>query len=341
MKDRKKAGKVSVWELEPVARLPACLAMELLTSQLYIKAFAAKLSLAYGILCTQTPDFYKPTSSISSSCNKQMKIFDWMQSKLTGKTQIKKPSSKVFDDDKVQKPPKEEVNEWPHGLLTIGTLGNSDLKEDQQSNPPPSPKNHPHGFTPEEVRNIQNELNSYLNEEADHQSNSGTELEKVPNFLPLDKFLNRQSSLKAERNGNNADCDEPKENGSRFQRSGNVVLSRGKDVCLENTNTAIGKKSLSFLLKKVCVCRSGFAPAAAPGLRDPILESRMEKILKAILHKKIYPKSSSASTMSMKKYLENGHNIAKSANDEEINIDKEDEGSKWVKTDSEYIVLEI
>ncbi|XP_008242324.1 PREDICTED: uncharacterized protein LOC103340664 [Prunus mume] len=270
-----------------------------------------------------------------------MKIFDWMQSKLTGKTLIKKPSSKVFDDDKVQKPPKEEVNEWPHGLLTIGTLGNSDLKEDQQSNPPPSPKDHLHGFTPEEVRNIQNELNSYLNEEADHQSNSGAELEKVPNFLPLDKFLTRQSSLKVERNGNNADCDEPKENGSRFQRSGSVVLSRGKDVCLENTNTAIGKKSLSFLLKKVFVCRSGFAPAAAPGLRDPILESRMEKILKAILHKKIYPKSSSASTMSMKKYLENRHNIAKSANDEEINIDKEDEGSKWVKTDSEYIVLEI
>lgn len=184
----------------------------------------------------------------------------------------------VFIDDKVQKPPKEEVNEWPHGLLTIGTLGNSDLKEDQQSNPPPSPKDHLHGFTPEEVRNIQNELNSYLNEEADHQSNSGAELEKVPNFLPLDKFLTRQSSLKAERNGNNADCDEPKENGSRFQRSGSVVLSRGKDVCLENTNTAIGKKSLSFLLKKVFVCRSGFAPAAAPGLRDPILESRMEKV---------------------------------------------------------------
>lgn len=74
MKDRKKAGKVSVWELEPVARLPACLAMELLTSQLYIKAFAAKPSVAYGILCTLTPDFYKPTSPISSSCNKQMKV---------------------------------------------------------------------------------------------------------------------------------------------------------------------------------------------------------------------------------------------------------------------------
>ncbi|KAI5320054.1 hypothetical protein L3X38_039762 [Prunus dulcis] len=256
--------------------------MELLTSQLYIKAFAAKLSLAYGILCTQTPDFYKPTSSISSSCNKQMKIFDWMQSKLTGKTLIKKPSSKVFYDDKVQKPPKEEVNEWPHGLLTIGTLGNGDLKEDQQSNPPPSPKNHPHGFTPEEI------------------------------VMSLKKMAVASN------------------------RSGSVVLSRGKDVCLENTNTAIGKKSLSFLLKKVFVCRSGFAPAAAPGLRDPILESRMEKILKAILHKKIYPKNSSASTMSMKKYLENRHNIAKSANDEEINIDKEDEGSKWVKTDSEY-----
>ncbi|KAM1155859.1 hypothetical protein ACFX2B_026445 [Malus domestica] len=240
-----------------------------------------------------------------------------MQSKLTGKPRLEKPSLKFFDDEKVQqKPSKEEANEWHHGLLAVGTLGNGDLKLDQQTNPPPSPNDHLHDFTPEEATHIQNELSSYLN-----QSNSAAllELEKAPN-----KFLSNQSSLKPEiTSTDNVDCDElPKENMSPFQRSSSVVLSRGKDVCLDNTNSTIGKKSLSFLLKKVFVCSSGFAPAAAaPGLRDPVPESRMEKILRAILHKKIYPQSSSTSTMSMKKYLENSN--PKSAK------------AKWDKTDSE------
>ncbi|KAM2621446.1 hypothetical protein TB2_026194 [Malus domestica] len=199
-----------------------------------------------------------------------------MQSKLTGKPRLEKPSLKFFDDEKVQqKPSKEEANEWHHGLLAIGTFGNGDLKLDQQTNPPPSPNDHLHDFTPEDATHIQNELSSYLN-----QSNSAAllELEKAPN-----KFLSNQSSLKPEiTSTDNVDCDElPKENMSRFQRSSSVVLSRGK---------------------------IGFAPAAAaPGLRDPVPESRMEKILRAILHKNIYPRSSSTSTMSMKKYLENSN----------------------------------
>ncbi|KAM1619408.1 hypothetical protein PS2_017771 [Malus domestica] len=64
----------------------------------------------------------------------------------------------------------------------------------------------------------------------------------------------KQSSLIPERTGTkNADCDEPNVNISLFQRSASVVLSRGKDVCLDNTNSAIGKKSPSFLLTKVFV----------------------------------------------------------------------------------------
>ncbi|KAM1283616.1 hypothetical protein ACFX13_027286 [Malus domestica] len=251
-------------------------------------------------------------------------IFDWMQSKLTGKARIEKPSLKVFKDEKMQqKPSKEEANEWPHGLLAIGTLGNGDLKHDQQTNPPPSPNDHLHDFTPEEATHIQNELSSYWN-----QSNLAAllELEKAPN-----KFLSKRLSLKPERTStDNVDCDQlPKENMSRFQRSSSVVLRRGKDVCLDNTNSTIGKKSLSFLLKKVFFCSSGFAlAAAAPGLRDPVPDSRMEKILRAILHKKIYPQSSSTSTMSMKKYLENSNPKSAKANEE----------SKWDKTDSEYLL---
>ena len=176
----------------------------------------------------------------------------------------------------MQKPAKEgqPINEWPHGLLTIGTLGsNHEPKEDLHATPPPSPRDLLHDFTPEEATHIQNELNSFFNEHVDQSSSSAAELGK----------FHRQSSLKlTERTSSNAtDSDEPKEHfTSRFQSSASVILSRGKDVnCLENTNTAIGKKSLSFLLKKIFVCRSGFAPpVAAPALRDPIPESRMEKV---------------------------------------------------------------
>ncbi|XP_062020257.1 protein DEEPER ROOTING 1-like [Rosa rugosa] len=306
--------------------------MEILRSQLYKSLFEVQLSVAYGICVLHL-----------------ISIFNWMQSKLTGKPQIKKPNLKLFDDHKVQKPPKEDqpISEWPHGLLTIGTLGsNHESKEDLHAwaNPPPSPRDPLHDFTPAEATHIQNELNSFFNEHVDQSSYSAAE---------LGKFLNRQSSLKlTERtNSNAADSDELKEHfNSQFQRSASVVLSRGKDVnCLENTNTAIGKKSiLSFLLKKMFVCSSGFAPpVAAPALRDPIPESRMEKLLRAILHKKIYPQQSSNSTVSKKKYLENRH-ITKSvtASEEQLDpkrddSDSNDDGSKWDKTDSEYIVLEI
>ncbi|XP_024177749.1 protein DEEPER ROOTING 1 [Rosa chinensis] len=253
-----------------------------------------------------------------------------MQSKLTGKPHIKKPNLKLFDDDhKVQKPPKEDqpISEWPHGLLTIGTLGsNHESKEDLHAwaNPPPSPREPLHDFTPAEATHIQNELNSFVNEHFDQSSSSAAE---------LGKFLNRQSSLKlTERtnNSNAADSDEPKEHfNSRFQRSASVVLSRGKDVnCLENTNTAIGKKSLTFLLKKMFVCSSGFAaPVAAPALRDLIPESRMEKLLRAILQKKIYPQPSSNSTVSKKKYLENRH-ITKSVTATEEQLDPKRDDSE-------------
>ncbi|GKE66873.1 hypothetical protein Tco_1521034, partial [Tanacetum coccineum] len=55
-----------------------------------------------------------------------------------------------------------------------------------------------------------------------------------------------------------------------------------------------GKKSISFLLKKIFVCSSGFP--TIPSLRDPLPESRMEKILRAMLKNKINPQHSQASS---------------------------------------------
>lgn len=54
--------------------------------------------------------------------------------------------------------------------------------------------------------------------------------------------------------------------------------SAGKDISFDSTKSTgvISKKSLSFLLKKMIACRSGLAPA--PSLKDPVSESRMEKV---------------------------------------------------------------
>ncbi|CAN6886342.1 unnamed protein product, partial [Brassica oleracea] len=73
-----------------------------------------------------------------------------------------------------------------------------------------------------------------------------------------------------------------------------------------NTDVTIGKKkSLSFLLKKMFVCTSGFKtppPLLDLSRGDSFPNTRMEKMLRTILNKKIHPQSSNNTA---KKYLEN------------------------------------
>ncbi|XP_065851110.1 protein NEGATIVE GRAVITROPIC RESPONSE OF ROOTS [Euphorbia lathyris] len=95
-----------------------------------------------------------------------------------------------------------------------------------------------------------------------------------------------------------------------------------------NVANSIKKKSFSFLLKKMFVSRPEFTPKL--NLRDQLPQSTMEKILRAILHKKIYPQNPNSTNSSTKKVLHKKHKE-----------ETKDNGSKWVKTDSEYIVLEI
>ncbi|CAN8292500.1 unnamed protein product [Cochlearia groenlandica] len=110
-----------------------------------------------------------------------------------------------------------------------------------------------------------------------------------------------------------------------------------KDLAAVNKDVTIGKKkkkSLSFLLKKMFVCTSGFK--TPPPLLDlsrgdsSLPNTRMEKMLRTILNKKIHPQRSNAIA---NKYLEN-HKII---NEARSSVD----ANKWVKTDSEYIVLEM
>ncbi|KAJ7951489.1 NGR2 [Quillaja saponaria] len=257
-----------------------------------------------------------------------------MQNKLGGKQENRKPSTyKASSTYQAKQEPREEFSDWPHGLLAIGTFGNNnELKENpdvQNIREEPSSSADIVDFTPEEVGKLQKELTKLLRRKPN--------VEKEIAELPLDRFLNCPSSLEVDRRISTALCSDSDDKEEDIEKTISIILGKCKDICAEtNSKKAIGKKSISFLLKKMFVCRSGFAPA--PSLRDTLQESRMEKLLRTILLKKINSQNSSQAP-SMKKYIEDKVITKKRKEDEAEQ--KSSDACKWVKTDSEYIVLEI
>ncbi|KAG0451728.1 hypothetical protein HPP92_026087 [Vanilla planifolia] len=108
----------------------------------------------------------------------------------------------------------------------------------------------------------------------------------------------------------------------------NGQLSLPKTCCgsTDDTHNLIRKRSVSFLVKKMLDRRIGFF--LRPSLNDPVPEQKMEKIAMKMLRKKSRPRAipRAPTTKCSKRSLEE---------------EKEEKGSKWVNTDSEYIVLEI
>ncbi|XP_038994983.1 protein NEGATIVE GRAVITROPIC RESPONSE OF ROOTS-like [Hibiscus syriacus] len=276
-----------------------------------------------------------------------MKFFGWMQNKLNGKQGCSK-SNAVSATYHMKPEQREEFGDWPHGLLAIGTFGNNDLKGNPQSEdtiqqessdirdpePEPSSSDDLHEFTVEEVGKLQKELTKLLS----GKPNSG--MKKEVTSLPLDRFLNCPSNLEVDRRFSNAVCSD---SGDRTEedidQTISVILGRCKDICGEDSKRkAIGKKSISFLLKKMFICSSGFSPA--PSLRDTPQESRMEKLLRVMLHKKIHNQNPNRAS-STKRYLEDKQAPKRQKNPDETQERKSEDGGKWVKTDSEFIVLEI
>ncbi|KAK0572838.1 hypothetical protein LWI29_038013 [Acer saccharum] len=255
-------------------------------------------------------------------------MFSWIHSKRNGCKHVSKKHDLVSSPNHyLQKELpaagcREEFIDWPHnghGLLAIGTIGNTNLKKITEKT------NLDENL--EEEGKLQNHLDLLFNE-AFGQT-------EAPNFS-LDKFV-KQSNDDDDDDAVHS-VDSSNKDDHHVQRSTSSVvynINREKDICFDNRGTAVSKKTLSFLLKKMFACTSDqFAPP--PSLRDPMIsESRMEKMLRAILHKKIYPQSSTSSTTlsAKKKYLENRHE-PKSANEDDENH-KRGNGSKWIKTDSE------
>nr|XP_018682041.1 PREDICTED: uncharacterized protein LOC103989647 isoform X1 [Musa acuminata subsp. malaccensis]XP_018682044.1 PREDICTED: uncharacterized protein LOC103989647 isoform X1 [Musa acuminata subsp. malaccensis] len=268
-----------------------------------------------------------------------MRILSWVQNKFHGRQEKKKFDAGVSSAHyaSMSGNQKEEPNDWPQALLTIGTLGNNDLKEEShrvEYSQDLDSSQDLSDFTIEEVNKLQKELKKLLTRKSKLKSNGSEIGEEDRANLPLNRFLNCPSSLEVDRTANTKhECSENENNGDLSPNT-KIMLSKLRDALLGNRNT-IKKKSISFLLKKVFVCGGGFAPA--PSSRDPAPESRMEKILRAILAKKM-SQPNSAPASSEKKYLENKPAERTREGEEE---DKKKAQCKWVKTDSEFIVLEI
>ncbi|KAM6599947.1 hypothetical protein CsatA_019556 [Cannabis sativa] len=287
-----------------------------------------------------------------------MKILSWMQSKLkygkhnennckktiTSKPFPQAPVVPVLVQQAENSSGKEEVNDWLYGLLAIGTLGNNDINKEDLYNadphhhetinkPPPPPSSSSNLLLRDPI--------CEADDDDDKEEDGSLELQidlkslilmhdkeaaagATGDHPSLERFLSRQSQSILEL------C---KSSTSNNTSGTTLALNRGKDVTMDNTtkNAIVGKKSFSFLLKKIFVCSSGF-PNSPPTPKSPTSEQRMEKILRAILHKKIYPQGSSNPSLSMKKYIENRHN-EDDLTDEQKNAVLN--GSKWVKTDSE------
>ncbi|RDX78750.1 hypothetical protein CR513_40918, partial [Mucuna pruriens] len=277
-----------------------------------------------------------------------LKILEWMQNRLNGSNGKKKHASSISTTHyMLHEPCKQEFSDWPQALLAIGTFGSNNMKEDSggrnnnTAEDSSSFQDCTQEVTLEEVRNLQNEFSIFFKGQV--EPNLAGEQEEHTNDLIKERLNSEDSRLEHEGKENESLSD----GCGNFYPSNSIIYSRGKDCCLDHSSKrGVGKKSLSFLLKKMLVCRSGFQPTP-PLFKDPLsTESRMEKILRAILHKKIYPQGSCSTTRFTKKYLET---TPISQFDDDYDDEEEEEefatakenGSKWVKTDSEYIVLEI
>lgn len=181
----------------------------------------------------------------------------------------------LFTDHYARQESREDFSDWPNGLLAIGTFGNSNVKESRNletQQPVEDPSSSPDlsDFTQEEVGKLQKELTKLLT------CKSTRKIEKEPTELPLDRFLNCPSSLEVDRRISSFVSTDLDDRDEEIERTISVIIRKCKEICKDNSKKAIGKKSISFLLKKIFVCQSGFAPS--PSLRDTLPESRMEKV---------------------------------------------------------------
>ncbi|XP_074586270.1 protein NEGATIVE GRAVITROPIC RESPONSE OF ROOTS-like [Curcuma longa] len=266
-----------------------------------------------------------------------MGIFNWVQNKFNGRREKRFDAGTCSAHYNSMPDDLKEQNGIPHALLAIGTFGDNELKEEPQQDDQPQnldSLDKLSNFTIEDANKLQKELKKLFSHKSKSKASVGLGMtEEDRANLPLNRFLNCPSSLEVDRTVSAKFESLESENSGDLSPITKLILYKLKDVLLGNHN-AIKKKSIPFLLKKMFMCGSGFTPA--PSLRDPIIESRMDKILRGILSKTICQHCSAP--ISSKKYLKNKQKEQVHKEEEEC---RKKAKSKWVKTDSEFIVLEI
>lgn len=145
---------------------------------------------------------------------------------------------------------KEEFSDWPNGLLAIGTFGNTNLKQSEKLF---TIQDHVEINTTSEDNQFDKELRLLLSNHisVDPEKQQNLSVEEL-----LDCLLQHESK-------------------------GITRNASRKEIRSDNKRRGIGKKSLSFLIKKAFLCRGGFGPS--PILRDPLPDlkldrSRMDKV---------------------------------------------------------------
>ncbi|KAG6473607.1 hypothetical protein ZIOFF_067524 [Zingiber officinale] len=271
-----------------------------------------------------------------------LQILSWVQNKFQERQEKKRLDAVVksahLPHCSLPVDPKEEFKDWPQSLLAIGTFGDTEIKEESHSGHHfqcIEASQDLSDFGVEEFNQLKKELKKLLSlkskckSKSSSSSNGSEIMEEGGGNMPLNRFLNFPSRLGVDKAlSTSLERLASDNNGDISPSSKMILISKVKDMLLENPK-ALKKKSVSFIIKKMFVCSSGFAPA--PSLRDPIPESRMEKMLRAILTKKIHQQSSAP--IASKKCIENKSTEETQAGEE--GDDKGKDKCKWVKTDSD------
>lgn len=170
--------------------------------------------------------------------------------------------SPIFTDYSAQESgDKEPFEEWPQGLLAIGTFGNHETKKEtpkyKQTHKTSRLRDFPE-FTKDEMERLERELENLLLLEP-----MGRRHEHISNTLPPANCWKTADDFEGGELGN-------------LSPKAMTILRKAKDVLIESQRNQKSQQPILLLLRRMFVCSGGFSPA--PSLRDPILESKKEKV---------------------------------------------------------------
>ncbi|XP_062199772.1 protein DEEPER ROOTING 1-like [Phragmites australis] len=248
-----------------------------------------------------------------------MKIFSWVANKIGGKQESRRSAGSTAPyRANVLECRNDEFSDWPQSLLAIGTFGNKQIEEEAQSSSGNvKTMQDSINLTEGEVDDIRNGFEVMLegNDQAEVQgSYDDAHVASQKNVGEDDNAKHREQLINKE-----------------------VIISKAREIVGKKGN-AQKPRSVASLLR-LFVCKGGFT-STIPEPRNSFPQSRMEKLLRAILQKKIHPQNSS--TLGTRRHLD-WRPDEKEINEylEDALRDLDDDGAKWVKTDSDFIVLEM